>query len=184
MKSLISGSLILMFSAVVACTSGGSVKTERAAGQGHESGQASANATVGFKSAKVKEVYVHYLHVKDALVRSDQKEARNGALALRSALEKIGNAKGGTIAAKLAGMNTLSDQRAQFDALTAEVEKLIKSDKVTSGKVYKQHCPMANNGKGGYWLASESNIRNPYYGDEMLSCGSVEEEMGPGAVSK
>ena len=32
---------------------------------------------------------------------------------------------------------------------------------------------MANEGNGGYWLAAEQEVRNPYYGDEMLACGEV-----------
>ncbi|HEY1025575.1 MAG TPA: hypothetical protein VGE26_10450, partial [Sphingobacteriaceae bacterium] len=63
------------------------------------------------------------------------------------------------------------------DALTSEVEKLIKASKIKSGTVYKQYCPMAYDGNGAYWLANESDIRNPYYGDEMLECGEVKEEI-------
>jgi hypothetical protein len=36
---------------------------------------------------------------------------------------------------------------------------------------------MANDGNGGYWLSSEPQIKNPYYGDEMLECGEVKEEI-------
>jgi Cu(I)/Ag(I) efflux system membrane fusion protein len=34
---------------------------------------------------------------------------------------------------------------------------------------------MANNNKGAKWLSSEEQIRNPFYGDVMLTCGSVVE---------
>jgi len=36
---------------------------------------------------------------------------------------------------------------------------------------------MANNNKGAKWLSVEAEIRNPYYGDAMLSCGSVVEVL-------
>jgi hypothetical protein len=36
---------------------------------------------------------------------------------------------------------------------------------------------MANKGDGGDWLSTEKEIRNPYYGDEMLECGRVAEEI-------
>ena len=39
--------------------------------------------------------------------------------------------------------------------------------------LYVQKCPMANSYKGAIWLSTEKEIKNPYYGDEMLSCGSV-----------
>ena len=39
--------------------------------------------------------------------------------------------------------------------------------------IYIQKCPMANNNKGAIWLSTDEEIRNPYYGDAMLTCGSV-----------
>jgi Cu(I)/Ag(I) efflux system membrane fusion protein len=36
---------------------------------------------------------------------------------------------------------------------------------------------MANEGKGGYWLSSQEEIMNPYYGDDMLHCGEVKETI-------
>jgi Cu(I)/Ag(I) efflux system membrane fusion protein len=42
-----------------------------------------------------------------------------------------------------------------------------------STNYYIQKCPMANNNKGAVWLSMEEEIRNPYYGDAMLTCGSV-----------
>ena len=43
--------------------------------------------------------------------------------------------------------------------------------------VYYQRCPMFNNGKGANWLSKESAIKNPYYGNKMLTCGSVTETI-------
>ncbi|NNC61403.1 MAG: DUF3347 domain-containing protein, partial [Eudoraea sp.] len=39
------------------------------------------------------------------------------------------------------------------------------------------HCPMANSNKGADWLSSSKEIRNPYYGEAMLTCGSVRGEL-------
>jgi hypothetical protein len=36
---------------------------------------------------------------------------------------------------------------------------------------------MYNNGKGADWLSKEKEIKNPYYGSQMLNCGSVEETI-------
>jgi Cu(I)/Ag(I) efflux system membrane fusion protein len=36
---------------------------------------------------------------------------------------------------------------------------------------------MAFNNSGAYWLSDNATIRNPYFGDKMLSCGSVEEKL-------
>ena len=39
--------------------------------------------------------------------------------------------------------------------------------------VYIQFCPMADNNKGAYWISLEKEVRNPYYGEAMLTCGEV-----------
>ena len=39
--------------------------------------------------------------------------------------------------------------------------------------IYVQHCPMANNNQGADWISFEKEIRNPYYGDLMLTCGEI-----------
>jgi len=36
---------------------------------------------------------------------------------------------------------------------------------------------MANNNSGGSRLAVEKDIKNPYFGDIMLKCGSVKETI-------
>ena len=54
---------------------------------------------------------------------------------------------------------------------------MFKKVEISSGSMFVQYCPMANDGDGGYWLASETEIRNPYYGDEMLNCGEVKETI-------
>jgi Cu(I)/Ag(I) efflux system membrane fusion protein len=43
--------------------------------------------------------------------------------------------------------------------------------------VYVQHCPMADNNKGADWLSLEKEIRNPYFGSSMLTCGEVTKEF-------
>ena len=54
---------------------------------------------------------------------------------------------------------------------------MFKHASIEKGAIFVEHCPMANNGEGGDWLASEKKINNPYYGKEMLECGSVVEEI-------
>ena len=79
------------------------------------------------------------------------------------------------IAKNIAGYSDLSAQRKDFTVLNADFIALLKHADVEEGTVFVQYCPMANAGKGGYWMASNDEIRNPYYGDEMLNCGEVKE---------
>ncbi|MGM0588119.1 MAG: DUF3347 domain-containing protein [Bacteroidota bacterium] len=39
--------------------------------------------------------------------------------------------------------------------------------------LYVQYCPMAK----ASWLSTEKEIRNPYYGSSMLTCGTVKETL-------
>jgi hypothetical protein len=36
---------------------------------------------------------------------------------------------------------------------------------------------MYNEGKNGYWISELKEIRNPYYGSEMLECGGMIKEI-------
>lgn len=42
-----------------------------------------------------------------------------------------------------------------------------------SGQLKLTYCPMADNDKGADWLQFGDDVRNPYFGDEMLMCGEV-----------
>lgn len=46
---------------------------------------------------------------------------------------------------------------------------------------YQMYCPMAFKGKGGAWLQDSKDLRNPYYGASMLTCGSQKATYGSAA---
>lgn len=126
-----------------------------------------------FKDPLIASAYQHYEHLKTALVNSNAEEAKNGAKMLTESLQKIeGSAGALTPAKEIAETDDLNVQRTAFANLSEPMEKIITGS-LASGEVYKQFCPMAFEGKGGYWLSSSQEIRNPYYGDKMLKCGSV-----------
>jgi len=54
---------------------------------------------------------------------------------------------------------------------------LAKAFYTTDEAIYIQHCPMANSNKGADWLSLSDEIRNPYFGADMLTCGEVTEEL-------
>ncbi len=67
-------------------------------------------------------------------------------------------------------------QRAAFANLSNDITDLVAvfgSDK----KLYQDYCPMYNEGKNGYWISEMKEIRNPYYGSEMLECGGMIKEI-------
>jgi hypothetical protein len=70
----------------------------------------------------------------------------------------------------------IEHQREQFSTMSESLYTLVKA--FGGGKtLYHDHCPMAKDGKGAMWLSESKEIKNPYFGDKMMECGSVEEEI-------
>ncbi|MBC8151676.1 MAG: DUF3347 domain-containing protein [Bacteroidetes bacterium] len=127
-----------------------------------------------------------YFGVKDALVATDAASAKVQATTLSSALGDVDAAKLSTAdkkalamakthASALSKTADVSEQRKHFVLLSTSMIALTKATK--PAKAYVQFCPMAGGGKGASWLSDKKEVRNPYYGDKMLKCGSVKEEI-------
>ena len=43
--------------------------------------------------------------------------------------------------------------------------------------VFVHYCPMAFDDTGANWLDTSEVISNPYYGDLMLRCGEVQQQL-------
>lgn len=133
---------------------------------------------VMFTDASITTAYESYLHLKDALVASDQKTATKASLALEQSLKEIkAGKKAKKQAAAISQSASLAAQRKAFTALSNEMSILVKNNDLSMGKIYLDYCPMANSNNGGYWLSSEQDIQNPYFGEMMLKCGSVKETI-------
>ncbi|WP_420457784.1 efflux RND transporter periplasmic adaptor subunit [Neolewinella sp.] len=78
----------------------------------------------------------------------------------------------------VAGATTLEGQREQFGFLSQALINTLTAFGVADDTLYVQHCPMAFDGAGANWLSEEVAIRNPYYGDAMLTCGSTIDTLG------
>jgi len=74
---------------------------------------------------------------------------------------------------KISELGDVQEQRKQFDFLSQTLIRTIKVFGMLDDTLYVEHCPMAMDGKGADWLSRETAIRNPYYGDDMLTCGLV-----------
>ncbi|USD24610.1 efflux RND transporter periplasmic adaptor subunit [Flagellimonas marinaquae] len=124
-----------------------------------------------------------YLKMKDALVASDASQVSAFAKATSEKLKAISTDDLGTMEKQhltksiemldaIANNDNLENQRAHFVILNENIVPIAMSIE-NSTNYYIQKCPMANNNKGAVWLSMEEEIRNPYYGDAMLTCGSV-----------
>lgn len=135
-------------------------------------------ADIKFNDEKKAAIFDGYLGIKDALVETNAAQAAENATKLQPLLA---NLDGCEDAAKFAGAiaksTDVSVQRENFTNLSADLIALFKNTDIESGTVLVQHCPMANKGDGGDWLSKNKEVRNPYFGDKMLACGSVVEEL-------
>jgi len=129
-----------------------------------------------------------YLQMKDALVASDAKQVSAFAKATSKSLKSIdikslGNMeqshikKSRGLLSAILDNDDLEDQRAYFVILNEYIIPIAMNIQGAYPMLYVQKCPMANNNKGAVWLSIEKEIKNPYYGDAMLTCGSVIEEI-------
>jgi Cu(I)/Ag(I) efflux system membrane fusion protein len=118
-----------------------------------------------------------YLTLKDELVRSNAKAASAAATKMLTLLSdkkyafSRSNLK--ALLESLQKTEDIEEQREFFRLISNEMIQWASSTQWVSNKLYVQFCPMANNNKGAKWLSSEEQIRNPFYGDAMLTCGSV-----------
>ncbi len=132
-----------------------------------------AGANASFSSTSTGAAYLAYQELRKALVVSDAAAAQKAADRLSQALEDE-QSEAVSITTSMAATSDLEEIRNLFSDLTASLDPLFR-ESLESGEIYQQFCPMAFEGKGGYWLSDKEEIRNPYYGDKMLTCGKVTE---------
>lgn len=153
------------------------------AGKSNANQETAANEPAGTAQPEIEDdttaiAYSRYLDLKNALVASDEEQAKEAGKALSETLQNIeGCENTSKLALTISNTSDIKEQRKDFTTLSADLIALMKHTDISSGSVFVQYCPMANDGDGGYWMASDKEIRNPYYGDEMLNCGEVKEEL-------
>lgn len=134
-------------------------------------------------------VIKNYFELKDALVESDETEAKKAGKKLLSAIadfdkseypeqeEKINAALSGAQQhAKLISDGSLEEQRKSFKELSGNISDFASLTE-NEGTIYQDFCPMYDDGKGGIWLSATKEIKNPYYGDKMMKCGTVQKTI-------
>jgi len=138
---------------------------------------ASEEISVTFKDETSKSVFIEYVALKTALVNTNAADASAAASDLMTAFANIGVEETTLKSAQnIVESDDVEEQRAAFVIVTEAVESMLQ-DAIDSGAVYKQYCPMAFDNAGAYWLSESKEIRNPYFGDKMLKCGRVAEEI-------
>lgn len=134
----------------------------------------------------------YYTTLKNNLVVGEPAEAKKSAVALLKSLEKMDmgllehdahqywmeqSARIKGKAERIASSKDLGVQRTYFSPLSNAIISITKTYGIEKDTVFVQYCPMVGNDKGAFWLSESSKILNPYYGDEMLTCGSVKDTI-------
>ena len=148
--------------------------------EGHdmEKKTSSSSGKVNVTDDKLNAVYQHYVHLTTALINGDVAEAKIAGNTIEAGIKEVPGGK--SVAVSAAKITTASDievQRAAYSTLSNDFIALIKKSGLNSGELYVDYCPMALNDKGAYWVSNNKEIKNPYFGDKMLTCGEVKETI-------
>jgi len=169
----------------LAASPGSNAHSEHA---GHHSDTAEAAIEQG-TTDPLTPVFDTYFALKDALVASNATDVQARAKVFDAAsrnvqmdamehtahmvwmkvMERLANTSGA-----IAGTADLAKQRKAFAELTAPMTELAKASPAST-PIYRDHCPMYEGGAD--WLSREKPIRNPFYGSQMMTCGSVKETI-------
>lgn len=130
---------------------------------------------------QLSQLLTQYYNIKDALVAGSS----NVASAKADEFIKTANIidykliSEGNINALLKDATQISEvkdikkQRQHFANLSNNMAILAKAIKFSSQPVYQAYCPMQK----ANWLSSSKEIKNPYFGSAMLTCGKVVETI-------
>ncbi|MCB0530706.1 MAG: efflux RND transporter periplasmic adaptor subunit [Saprospiraceae bacterium] len=162
-----------------------------------EGGSGSPSTAPAMQSSKamkaaVQKLFDWYFPLKDALVADNFGEAKNQAASLKKAFEQTSmsifegaahkqwmNSSNAANAAlnKISQAGDLEIARSAFKPLSDQMVVLARTFGPFDAAIFVQHCPMADDNIGADWLSLDKVIRNPYFGDKMLKCGSVTETI-------
>jgi Cu(I)/Ag(I) efflux system membrane fusion protein len=137
-------------------------------------------------------LYESYLQWKDKLIDDNFTAAQKKAVDFKEELENIemqlfeGKSQNlwmkyqSDLSRNLEHIHHFSDienLRKSFQTVSASLIEMSKSFKAFDEIIYVQHCPMADNNNGADWLSTNKDIKNPYFGNSMLKCGEIIEEI-------
>lgn len=141
------------------------------------------------ETSPLQTLFSSYFDLKDALVQSDAKSASSKAAELVKKISVVDmkqlkedqqsiwmkiNQHLSKLSTEISKSDKIDKQRIQFNELSQNFYQLAKVTHFDY-EMYYQHCPMFNNGAD--WLSKESQIKNPFYGSKMLTCGKTTETI-------
>jgi hypothetical protein len=140
------------------------------------------------QNREINELTNAYYKIKDALISDDAITAGNQVDNFSNLIEAVSNSglteseekvwkeyKSKLIysSAVISKTADIRQQREQLNELSNALFSILKEFNTNNNAVYYQYCPM----KKAYWLSNEKEVRNPYYGKQMMTCGSIKETL-------
>lgn len=131
----------------------------------------------------INNVVTAYLDVKNALAADNGATAEAKAIVLTAQIAAVQLQDQATWkkyadklsfdARHISETKAIDHQREHFASLSKNLYAVLKKLNANKQILYWQYCPM----KKSSWLSDVKAIENPYYGKEMLECGSVKETL-------
>lgn len=176
--------VLLSFSAF-SCNKNNSTKETAVENTSSKSGEMAKTDT---QSSSAEQVVADYMTLKNALVATNNDDAKKAGVAMGEALNSfdmnkytapqqkdlkdiIADAKEN---AEHISESEIDHQREHFKMLTKDITDMIAIIGVDS-KVYQMNCPMYDGGSN--WLSESKEVKNPYLGSKMMTCGSMKKEL-------
>ena len=138
-------------------------------------------------------VYTSYEPLAEALAADDIKAAKAAATKIATALKKVDMAGLNGPAHNVwmpalkkinDGLTVIRDSedlvgvRTGFEPISVGLsEAILKLGIDTSGPLYEIFCPMAFDYEGATWIQRDENVRNPYMGGAMPTCGETNQQL-------
>ncbi len=141
------------------------------------------------KTALLNNFIDSYLVLKNALVNDSEKEAAEAAKLMIIAIDNFDKRlltdAEKTLFLEIEGTSKehaehivksdLNHQREHFQLLSEDLIELVDILGTTK-TFYSVYCPMYKK-KGAFWLSEIQEIKNPYFGSKMLTCGEVKSQI-------
>lgn len=154
----------------------GGMKGEPSGGEMEDHSKHSSAKELKPLPEKLAPIVDAYLNLSEALASDDLSGSQGAFLKVEETLKQAGKHK--LHALILGDLNKLED----FESIRGAFGKFSKGflEELSIYHLpkkldaFKAHCPMAGDGKGAFWIQRGKEVRNPFYGSSMLSCGSIE----------
>jgi len=173
------GRWVMMAAVLLACSGSASTDAITAVPVAAAQPPLAANASAEAKMADA------YLALQERLAADDAAGAKAAFTKLIQAAGAVTGepaAKLKTAAERADGSDDIAVQRAAFEHVSEALITIVESTgNPLPYAVRRVKCPMAFDGRGGRWLQRAEKVANPYYGAEMLTCGTIELVIAPGA---